>query len=266
VVNRANIEKLTRRWWFYLLILVILFIPSYTTKALNPQDTPKLVQQVLSNPLIYQFQWLFVLSKLITIALVAAVFLSGKFVTRYRIFSTYVVILLLAIAIFQNAAITSDYGFAVLTGNLIVMTIVALFWVWELIVCKNDFTFKKTTRWNWWVVPMAFLSFWFPVNATTGVPIPDFSPMYLVNNGSVLSFCMIVPVILAIVILFYPTVNLATLRVTSFVGLLIGVLNMISWFGINPLAWWMGVLHIPLVLISLYVFIISLKSQPIQSL
>ncbi len=136
--------------------------------------------------------------KLMTIALVAGIFLSGNFVTRYRIFSTYVVIILLAIAIFQNSAITSDYGFAVLTGNLIVMTIVALFWVWELVVCKNHFTFKKISRGNWWVVPMAVFSFWFPVNVTSGVPIPDFSPIYLVNNGSVLTFCMIIPVILAI--------------------------------------------------------------------
>lgn len=266
MVIQARVEKLTRKWWFYLLILVMLFIPSYTTKALNPQDTPKLVQQVLGNPLIAQFQWLLVFSKVITIALVVCIFLLGKLVTRLRIFSIYVVILFFAIAIFQNSAMTNDYGFAVLTGNLVVMMIVALFWVWELVVCNNVFTHKIRSRWNWWVLPMAFLAFWYPVKTTTDVPIPDFSLLYLVNNESVLTFCMITPVILAIVTLFYPTVNMATLRVTSFVGLLIGVLNMISWFVINPLAWWMGVLHFPLVTISLYAFIISFKPQPIQSL
>lgn len=51
--------------------------------------------------------------------------------------------------------------------------------------------------------------------------------------------------------------NLAVLRVTSFVGMLIGAVNMLVWFFVMPSAWWMGVLHIPLVTISVYAFVLS---------
>jgi hypothetical protein len=47
-------------------------------------------------------------------------------------------------------------------------------------------------------------------------------------------------------------VNHAVLRVTSFAGLLLGVVNVIVWFVIQPWGWWMGMMHVPLLLISLY--------------
>jgi hypothetical protein len=50
------------------------------------------------------------------------------------------------------------------------------------------------------------------------------------------------------------------MRVTSLVGLIIGLYNMYGNFGINPTRrWWNGVLHIPLLVISLYGLILSLK-------
>ena len=35
------------------------------------------------------------------------------------------------------------------------------------------------------------------------------------------------------------------------VGLFFGIMNMLTWFVFNPNSWWMGVLHLPLVIISL---------------
>jgi len=68
---------------------------------------------------------------------------------------------------------------------------------------------------------------------------------------------MMTPVILAVLTLYHPTVNLAVLRVSSFVGMMVGAVNMFVWFVVIPSAWWMGVLHIPLVVISVYAFVLA---------
>ncbi len=60
-------------------------------------------------------------------------------------------------------------------------------------------------------------------------------------------YCMITPVVLGVLLLFPSGVDRRTLAVASFVGLLFGLINMAVWFVSNPQDWWMGVLHIPLV-------------------
>jgi hypothetical protein len=90
---------------------------------------------------------------------------------------------------------------------------------------------------------------------------PDFSPVRMLTNESGLTYCMMTPVILAVMMLYHPTVNLAVLRVTSFVGMLLGVVNMVVWFVLMPSAWWMGMLHIPLLVISIYAFVLGLRAS-----
>jgi len=68
---------------------------------------------------------------------------------------------------------------------------------------------------------------------------------------------MMTPVILAMMTLYHPAVNRAGLRVSSFVGMMLGAVNMIIWFVVMPSAWWMGVLHIPLLAISVYGFVLA---------
>ena len=65
--------------------------------------------------------------------------------------------------------------------------------------------------------------------------------------------------------LYWPRVNIAVLRVTSLVGLIIGLYNMYANFGIKPSILWLnGVLHIPLLVISLYGLILSLKRTKVE--
>jgi len=90
---------------------------------------------------------------------------------------------------------------------------------------------------------------------------PDFSPARLLTNESGLTYCMMTPVILAVMTLYHPTVNPAVLRVTSFVGMLFGAVNMLVWFVVMPSAWWMGVLHIPLLMISIYAFVLGFRTS-----
>jgi len=72
-----------------------------------------------------------------------------------------------------------------------------------------------------------------------------------------LTYCMITPVALSVLLLYYPDVNRVTLRVTAFVGLYFGIMNMLTWFVLNTEFWWMGVLHLPLLMNSIIGLICS---------
>ena len=180
-----------------------------------------------------------------------------------RLFSIYVAITYVLFAFLQSIAFTEKYGLGIITINLIMFLVVAAFWFWEAILRKNDFTPGKRPAWKYWVIPLAFLAFWYPLNPCTGMP--DFNPIYLLTNMSGLTFCMMTPVYLAILTLYYPRVNIATLRVTSLVGAIIGFYNIMVNFFMNPsVLWWNGVLHMPLVTISIYALALSFKGRWIE--
>jgi hypothetical protein len=68
------------------------------------------------------------------------------------------------------------------------------------------------------------------------------------------------PVYLGILTLYYPKVNVVTLRLTGLLGIIIGFWNMMVNFLIMPDLWWNGVLHLPLLFISIYAFVLSLRN------
>ena len=61
---------------------------------------------------------------------------------------------------------------------------------------------------------------------------------------------MMLPVYLAVLMVYWPSVNTPLMRLTAVAGLITGLFNMAQWFGFNPQFWWMGVLHLPLVCLS----------------
>jgi hypothetical protein len=251
--DQGKLNTLTKKWWFYLLLVLLFFLPSQTSVEFDPRQSMDLVGQVLANPLIYTFPALMPVAKIITTGLIAGVLLSGNRIRRA--FAVYVAFLYLAMAIFQTSAITDTYGLAIITGNLVLVLMVGLMWAWEAIVERNDFAPRKRPWWAWWVAPVAAVALLAPIDAST--MSPDFSLIGMLSNEAGLTFCMMTPVVLAVVMLFYPTVNIVVLRVTSFVGLLLGAVNMIVWFVVEPWGWWMGVMHIPLVVISVYAFVVG---------
>jgi len=250
-----SLESVTKKWWFLLLVLVLFFLPSYSSQAYDPEEIPLLIIEVMSNAFIYSYTSLFPVFKIIPILLILGIILFGDRITR--IFDIYVAIIITLFATLQNMALTENYGFAIVTGNFVVYLLVALLWVWEAIVKQNDFSPQKRPLWKYWVVPVALMAFWFPVN-TASVP-PEFDPRYFLLNEAGLTGCMMIPVYLAVLTLFFPKVNVPTMRLTAFAGLITGTLNVIQWFLFYPQAWLMGVLHLPLLVISIYAFVLSLR-------
>ena len=250
---QGRLAAVTKKWWLYPLLLLLFFIPTYASKSYDPQQSVDIIGEVLSAPLIYTFPVLMPIAKIVIVVLIAGVLVYGN--KMRRLFNVYVAVLYLALALFQTTAVTDTYGLVIISGNMALILVVALVWVWEVVAERNDFSSRKRSRWRWWVAPLAGVSLLAPVDAST--MSPDFNPVRLLTNEAGLTYCMMTPLVLAVLTLFHPTINPAVLRISSFAGVILGVVNMIVWFAVESWGWWMGVLHIPLVVISLYAFVLA---------
>ena len=246
-------EEIIKKWWFYVIALLIAFAPSITQNSISPEQISLVIKEVMQNPIAYEVDIFNPISKLILISLfVGAMIWKDKFKIP---FAVLVFLLMLTVTIFQNISVQTQFGYAILTGNILIQLLVIASWIYEIKVKKNDFS---KMRINWWkasLLILAFFSFWMP--AKNGQMFFLFSDIILNEAG--LTYCMITPVILAILIIYYPTVNKITLRITSFVGLYFGLINMVTWFIIDSKFWWMGVLHMPLLIISIVGLVLSKK-------
>jgi len=122
-------------------------------------------------------------------------------------------------------------------------------------LARAHYIFVRLPAWRYWVLPLAFLAFWSPIDAQLN---PDFNPLLLLNSSFGVMFCPTTPVVIAILSLFYPRVGKHVLRITSFVGLIIGLFNALSYFIMPDYTLWNLFLHTPLILISLYGLLIPI--------
>jgi hypothetical protein len=257
----ALLDRLAQRWWFFFILLLLLFSPAYTSQPFNPAETPKLVIEVLSRPFAYSFPAVFPIFKALVLALVAGLLFFPARVSR--LFYAWAGFNLIVVAVFQDMAETLSFGFAVLTGNLIVYGLVGLLWLRAALGPNGSRLTLAQPRpgWRYWVGLPALLAYGYPVSTTAGIPAANFSPVGLLTNEAGLTFCMMLPVYLAVLTLGYPDVDHTVLRITAGIGVFTGLLNVIEFFLIPVYGPWMGTLHLPLLLISLYAFALSLRNR-----
>lgn len=245
-MSYETVDRLMRRWWFYLAILFLFFLPLYVEQPYDPRDTAKIIAAALPRALIYSYPALFPLFKILPLLTLAGLAVFGRRAGRF--FAAYAGLNLLLIAVFQSAARTADYGLVIMVGNMAVYLFVSLLWLWEAAIGRNDFSPARRPFWRCLAAIPALFAFWFPMREQT--PLPDFSPLLLLTNEVGLTGCMMIPVYLAVLIWIHPKVNGPVMRVTAYAGLLTGIMNMLQWFVFQPGGWWLGVLHLPLLLLS----------------
>ncbi|NLJ25065.1 MAG: hypothetical protein GX354_06540 [Firmicutes bacterium] len=257
---QAGLGRLTHRWWFFLAVLLVQFIPPYTSQRYNPIDTGAVIQLILGQALVYSWESWYPLFKIIPLILIIGIILYGNMSSR--IFSLYAGITYLLFAFLQSITLTEEYGWGVIISNLLMFLFVALFWFWEAMAGENDFSRPgERSLGNYWALLPAFLAFWGPINMKTMVP--DFNPAYILTSGSGLAFCMMTPVYLAVLLFFYPRVNIALMRVTALVGLIIGIYNaLVNFIFVPDVLWWNGIIHLPLLFISLYALVLAYRTHP----
>lgn len=263
LTHQSKMERITRRWWFLGLFVLIQFIPPYASKGYKfPDEWGDVIMHALRYAFIYSYSGLFPIFKVIPIILIVGIIVFRNKITR--IFNVYVAFSYVLFAFGQGIAITEKYGIAICTINIVIFLVVAAFWAWEAIVVQNDFKPAKIPIWRYWVVPLLLLAFWYPLDFRTAKP--DLDPVHLFTNVAGVTFCMMTPVYVGLLTLYWPKVNIAVLRITSLVGLIIGLYNMNLNFIMRPSTlWWNGVLHIPLLVISLYGLILSLKRPQVKN-
>ena len=263
LTHQSKMERITRRWWFLGLFVLIQFIPPYASKGYKfPDEWGDVIMHALRYAFIYSYSGLFPIFKVIPIILIVGIIVFRNKITR--IFNVYVAFSYVLFAFGQGIAITEKYGIAICTINIVIFLVVAAFWAWEAIVVQNDFKPAKIPIWRYWVVPLLLLALWYPLDFRTAKP--DLDPVHLFTNVAGVTFCMMTPVYVGLLTLYWPKVNIAVLRITSLVGLIIGLYNMNLNFIMRPSTlWWNGVLHIPLLVISLYGLILSLKRPQVKN-
>jgi hypothetical protein len=249
-------QNMKRKIVYILILLAGFFIPMYTEIPYNRQyDTSTVITEVLSNPVIYRAVFLFPVAKLILLMLfIGSIFLKNKFT---RVYSLMAVLLLLPVIIFQNMSYETSFGFAALLQNYFVMLVIVALFIWEIKAKRNDFTEYKITKMNIITFILAFIAFWMP--ARNGMLYFSIKDLFLNEAG--LTFCMIMPIIISSLLMYRETINLTLLRIMSFIGVYYGLLNLMTWFILNPVYWWMGILHFPLLINSVIGFIVAIKEE-----
>ena len=255
---QLKLEGVTRKWWFYLLYSLVVFLPPITSKPYGYDKTYAILGEVLKNSL-EPYQFLMPLAHIVVILMIVAVVLYGN---RFgRVFSAFVGVNYVMIIFLQNTGMTPSYGYVILLNNLVWILIIALLWFVEAMVQKTDYTFERLPWWRYWVIPLAIIAFW----AQYGDPW-NYHPILLLTSEAPLAFCFATPVYLAILTLLYPRVNMPVMKVTSFLGIIMGIFNMMGGLAaVFILDLFTGThymfTHMPLLVISLYCFAISIRKM-----
>jgi len=127
----------------FLIIFIVLFLctflPPITSKPFTAQETPLVIRDVVVQTSV-AYLWLSPMVHVYTIVLLVVLYRYGK---RWgRVADAYFGILFLFFAFGQHIAVTESYGLAVITGNLVMILIVGLFWMWEVFKPLNEYVFQ----------------------------------------------------------------------------------------------------------------------------
>lgn len=247
--------------WKYTLMYGGLFLvnmlPLITERPYQPQDTQKVIIDLLMVATL-PYQAYGPLFHIATVLIVLGVLWRpgqlGRLVAGY-IGANYLVI-----ALAQTMGQTQTYGFVVHTAALVTMILLGTTW---LVVAWRDEihpAFTRPTLRECGLILLAVLAYWGPYSVANGVIQPNFDPLLLLTSPEYgLTFCFTTPVFLLGLIFFQPQVNQFAYRATAFCGLLYGLFNLTHWF--SPDTQWMGFLHLPLLVISLYALLLPGLSQ-----
>jgi hypothetical protein len=259
-VAQAPKLALSQHWWFRLLLLVgALFIPPITEVRFASADTSKLIAAVLSHPLIVEVSALLPLAKVLLLLALLCAFRWRQ--AAPQILLGYYVVALVVTGVLQNMGHTDVFGFAWLTGNTFIMLVLAVQCAWEVLQLRaTPEPFVLPHRRLWVLVPMA-AAFLMPYQLDRLETVRPYLGFGVLTNEAGLTYCMITPVIIGALVLFARQVSSATLSLVSFVGLYFGIVNLLTWWVLNPQDWWMGVLHLPLVILASYGLVVAHTEQ-----
>ncbi len=245
-------DGITRRWWFFVGLFLLQFLPVLTTKNFSFDEMYEIVTMTLSRALFFSCGRVFPVFQSVAISvIVLLVVFRSKVRVVFAIHAGFSYLLF----VMQMTAMTPRYGLSVIPSGVIMFGLVAAAWFWEAFSGFNDFSVHKRPVWKYGVIAAAVIAFWMPLDlATCNL---DLDLGNFITSGSALTFCMMTPVYLAVLIFFYPTVNIVVLRVTSAAGIILAIYNVPKLFCSDVM--WLGLLHLPLFFLSILGLILSMR-------
>src|SRR6056297_412816 len=159
---QGKMDYYTRKWWFFIAILLLNIIPPITAKNFS-FNIGKIVYTILSNALIYDISSVFyIFAKIIPIILILLIIFYNNKIRK--IFSIWIGFSYIMFALVQNIAITEEYGIGILTFNLITFILIGLSWFWEAGMGLNIYDIKQNIRKksNWLFIFLAVFLFGVP--------------------------------------------------------------------------------------------------------
>lgn len=255
-VSQAARKPLGRRWWPTRTVILIAFVlPLVTELRYDPADTSLVIAEVLGAPLITAwFPGLVSLQVLLgLVALLPFVTLltrpDGRWQLGRPVLAAYAGWLLLT-GLLQNMATTDTYGFAWVLGNSVVSFIVAAFVIHDIVADRSGISVQDFTPKHLWTLLPAALAFFSPYAITPDGTITAGFQTGIFGVQAGVTYCFLTPVFLAVFLSFARGIDRGTLSVIGFAGLGFGLFNLVTWFIFMPASWWMGVLHLPLVILA----------------
>ncbi len=264
LAGQAAPKAHTYRWVYplaYGLLLIIFFLPPYAEIPYAPQETSNVINALLrvtANPAPYTI--LSPLFHLATLALIAL--MAWRPGHAGRVLSAYMGVNYLVIGWVQGQGVTDTYGYVVHTGNVVACALLAIIWLSVAVQNRLSISLRELDWRHYALAPLALLAFWSPASLTESAVQPDFNPMLLLTSPAYgLSYCLTTPVFLFLLIIALPNVPPLAYRITAFNALLYGLANLTLWF--DPAMWWMGFLHLPLLLLPIVALVLARRRLPV---
>ena len=256
---QQTLDAKTRRWWFFVGVIGLSYIlVPFASKNFSVLRFMNILFTTLGNSFYYHCKPVFPVFQIIAIIMFLLLVLFRTKMSK--IFCIYAAVCYVLFNV-QSIAVTEKYGLSIVTFNIFAFNLVAASWALEAAAGRNDFSKIRQPYWKYIVVATAIFAFWLPVSPKTGGP--DFKLIYFLTSGSALTFCLMTPVFMAVLIFFYPAVNFVTLRVTGLIGTGIGLANVIPKLILRMHStWWDGFLHLPLLILSILGMVLSMKTVP----
>lgn len=76
-----------------------------------------------------------------------------------------------------------------------------------------------------------------------------------------MTYCMVTPVVAGTMALRPEAYGRTTRAFVGWLGVIFGALNMVIWFLLDPASWWMGTLHLPLMVICA-LLVVTTRREP----
>jgi hypothetical protein len=160
-----KLEKCTSKWWFFVLLFVgqCVLMP-IVSRNFDPQNVPGIIRTTLANAPQVHLGNLNILFQTLSLVMFILLFVfKNKFRT---VFNAYVAISYLAFAFIQNMAVTEQYGFSVITVNVVMFLFVAYTWLRETLEAgKRSYGLRRiSVRKYAWMIVLALFAYWCPFN------------------------------------------------------------------------------------------------------